>query len=55
MSKATQIFPYFQGLSAVFLALFASQCKDSHIDAPPTAPPEMVLCLSNQKTGAAND
>jgi hypothetical protein len=55
MSKTTQIFLYFQARNAVFLALFASQCKDSHIDAPTTAPLEKVLSLSNQKTGAAND
>jgi hypothetical protein len=40
VSKATQIFLYFQAFRAVFLALFASQCKDSHIDAPTAAPPE---------------
>jgi hypothetical protein len=34
MSKATQIFLYFPSFHTVFLALFAAQCKDSHIDAP---------------------
>jgi hypothetical protein len=45
VSKATQIFLYFLGFHAVFLALFAAQCKDSHIDASQIRSAEVVLFL----------
>jgi hypothetical protein len=45
VSKATQIFLYFPGFHAVFLALFAAQCKDSHIDASQIRVAEVVLFL----------
>jgi hypothetical protein len=55
MSKATQVFSYFPAAIAVFLALFAPQCKYRHIEAPQTPCSSVVLPVQGKRVGAAND